>query len=90
MALSAGEFLLRGGSAEHASRAEACFRRAIDVATEQQAKSWKLRAIVSLARLYERRGRRKDAHRIVAETYASFTQGMETADLREAAALLDG
>jgi predicted ATPase len=64
------------------------FVAAIDVATEQGAKSWKLRAAVSLARLYEKHGRREEAHRIVAETYASFTEGMQTADLREAAVLL--
>jgi predicted ATPase/DNA-binding winged helix-turn-helix (wHTH) protein len=83
-----GEFLRKGRVAESDTRAEECFRRAIDVGTEQHAKSWKLRAAVSLARLYQKQGRREEAHRIVADTYASFTEGFETADLREAGALL--
>jgi predicted ATPase/DNA-binding winged helix-turn-helix (wHTH) protein len=83
-----GEFLLRTGAPEHDSRAEACFHRAIDVATAQRALSLKLRAVVSLARLYQKRGRREEADRIVAEIYGSFTEGWETADLQEAAGLL--
>jgi len=83
-----GEILLRDGAPENESRAEACFRRALDIAIDQRAQSWKLRAAVSLARLYEKRGRRAEAHTMVEEVYDSFTEGMDTADLHEAAALL--
>src|SRR5262245_7479779 len=83
-----GEFLQRGGTPDDYSRAEACFHRAIDVATAQRALSLKLRAVVSLARLYQTHGPKGEAEGILAETYASFTEGWDTADLQDAAALL--
>ncbi len=70
--------------------AEACFQEAIAIAQRQQAKSWELCATTSLCRLWQRQGRREDAHRMLAEIYGSFTEGLDTADLREARALLDG
>ena len=69
--------------------AEACFRRAIDVARRQAAKSWELRAATSLARLCRTQGRDDEARGLLTQVYASFTEGFDTADLRDARALLD-
>jgi predicted ATPase len=69
--------------------AEAAFRKAIAVARGQGAKSFELRAATSLARLLARRGRREDAHALLAPVYGWFTEGFDTADLKEAKALLD-
>jgi predicted ATPase len=80
-----GEIRLSFNKAE----AEACFQRAIAIAREQQAKSFELRAALSLARLWQRRGRRTAAHDLLAPVYGWFTEGFETADLKEAKALLD-
>lgn len=83
-----GEFLLQRQTPACGSRAEACFRRAIDIATEQRAVSWRLRALVSLARLHTKLGKRPASVSTLGEVYGSFTEGLETADLRDAAALL--
>ena len=69
--------------------AEAAFRRAIGVARDQQAKSLELRATTSLARLWRDLGRRAEAHDLFAPVYGWFTEGFETADLKDAKALLD-
>jgi predicted ATPase len=53
-----------------------------------QAKSWELRAAISLARLWQRQGKRADARALLAEVYGWFTEGFDTADLQEAKALL--
>jgi len=82
-----GELLLKAGAAE--AEAEACFRRAIDVARREQAKLWELRATVSLSRLLRRQGRAGFLPLALAEIYSWFTEGFDTADLREARALLD-
>jgi class 3 adenylate cyclase/predicted ATPase len=68
--------------------AEACFLQAIDIARQQSAKSWELRAAVSLSRLWQRQGKAAARH-LLAETYGRFTEGFETADLQEAKALLE-
>jgi DNA-binding SARP family transcriptional activator/tetratricopeptide (TPR) repeat protein len=84
--------LVQGGEAgaEAGFRdAEACFRRAIEVARGQSAKSWELRATTSLCRLWQRQGKYKRAHRELAAIYNWFTEGFDTADLREAQALLE-
>jgi len=81
-----GELLLmQGDDAE----AEASFRRAIEVAQRQQAKSWELRATVSLARLWQKQGRTDEARRMLAQIYGWFTEGFDTLDLKEAKALLE-
>jgi predicted ATPase len=59
------------------------------VARHQQTKSLELRAAMSLARLWQQQGKRAEAHQLLAEVYSSFTEGFDTADLREASALLD-
>ncbi len=82
-----GELLLQreGNEAE----AEACFLQAIAVAQDQHAKSWELRATLSLYRLWQRIGRREEARARLAEVYGWFTEGFDAPDLLEAKALLD-
>jgi predicted ATPase len=72
-----------------ASQAEACFHQALDMARQQQAKSWELRAATSLARLWQQQGKRTAARQLLAEVYHWFTEGFNTADLQEAKVLLD-
>jgi predicted ATPase len=72
-----------------AAQAEACFHRALALARRQQAKSWELRAATSLSRLWQRRGKRDEARDLLAPIYGWFTEGFDTADLREAKALLE-
>jgi predicted ATPase len=69
--------------------AERAFQEALRVARTQQAKAYELRAAISLARLWGEQGRRTDARQVLAPTYGWFTEGFETADLREAKKLLD-
>lgn len=71
-----------------AVQAEACFHQALDVARQQQARSWELRAATSLARLWQSQGKCQDASALLAPVYAWFTEGFDTADLQEAQALL--
>jgi predicted ATPase len=68
---------------------EACFHKAIEIARRQQAKSWELRATVSLARLWHQQGKKKQARKMLAEIYDWFTEGFDTKDLQEAKALLN-
>jgi predicted ATPase len=83
-----GELLLQHDSAGE-QRAEACFRQAMDIASRQQAKSLELRSTTSLSRLLRRQGKLGDARRILVDVYGWFTEGFDTADLKEAKALLD-
>ena len=69
--------------------AEQSFRTAIRIAQSQSAKSFELRATTSLARLLEKQGRRDEARTMLAEIYGWFTEGFDTADLKDAKALLD-
>jgi len=82
-----GELLFRRG-ASTAAEAQNCFERAIVIARNQSAKSLELRAIMSLARLLEKQGRRDEARTMLAEIYGWFTEGFDTADLIDAKALL--
>jgi predicted ATPase len=70
-------------------QAEAWLRRALDVARRQQARSLELRAAMSLARLWQRQGKRQEAYDLLAAIYDWFTEGFDTADLQEAKALLE-
>jgi predicted ATPase len=72
-----------------AAKAEAYFERALTVARQQQAKSWELRAAMSLARLWRDQGKRDEARDLLAPVYGWFTEGFDTFDLKEARALLD-
>ena len=69
--------------------AEACFLKAIEIARRQQAKSLELRATMSLARLWQRQGKSKEARKMLAEIYGWFTEGFDTADLKDAKAMLE-
>jgi predicted ATPase len=70
-------------------QAQVCFQIALDVARRQQAKSWELRAAMSLSRLWQRQGKRAEARALLAPVYGWFTEGFDTADLQEAKALLE-
>jgi class 3 adenylate cyclase/predicted ATPase len=70
-------------------QAEACFQQALAIARHQQAKSWELRATVSLSRLWQSQGKRAAARELLAPIYDWFTEGFDTADLQEARTLLD-
>ncbi len=69
--------------------AEECFREAIGAARRQGSKSWELRAAINLSRMWRRQGRREEAKQLLSEIYDRFTEGFETADLKEARALLE-
>jgi predicted ATPase len=71
------------------AQAEASFQQALAIARRQQAKSWELRAAVSLSRLWQRQGKRVAARTLLAPVYGWFTEGFDTADLQEAKALLE-
>jgi predicted ATPase len=84
----AGEIALM--SPEHdAAKAEAYFERALAAARAQQAKSWELRASMSMARLWRDQGKRDKARELLAPIYGWFTEGFDTPDLKQAKALLD-
>ena len=65
------------------------FLKAIEVARKQQAKSLELRVVMSLAKLWQRQSKQKEAHEMLAAVYNWFTEGFDTKDLQEAKALLD-
>ncbi len=83
-----GELLLRQNNS-NASEAQSCFQSAIAVARKQSAKSLELRATVSLARLLDKQGKRDEARAMLADIYNWFTEGFDTADLKDAKALLN-
>jgi predicted ATPase len=70
-------------------KAEAHLERALAVAHQQQAKSWELRAAMSMARLWRDQGKRDEARELLAPVYGWFTEGFDTRDLKEAKALLE-
>jgi predicted ATPase len=80
--------LLLQQSSDNQAEAENCFQQAITVARSQQAKSFELRAATSLARLWHQQGKRQEAHDLLAPVYHWFTEGFDTADLKDAKALL--
>ena len=82
-----GEFLLAAGA--QMTDAEDSFRKAITIAQRQQAKSWELRATLSLTRLLMKQNRRDEARRTLTDIYNWFTEGFDTADIKEAKALLN-
>ena len=83
-----GELLLGQSPEAGAEEAEACFYRAIEMARQQEAKSWELRAATSLARLWQRRGKPAEARELLTPIHNWFTEGFDTADLKDAKALL--
>jgi predicted ATPase/class 3 adenylate cyclase len=83
-----GELLLTRSAEQHVE-VEACFQQALEIARRQQAKSWELRAALSLSRLWQQQGKRHEAYQLLAPIYGWFTEGFDTPDLQEAKALLD-
>jgi predicted ATPase len=71
-----------------AAQAEACFQQALSLARRQQARSWELRAAMSLSRLWQQQGKRAASYELLAPIYGWFTEGFDTVDLQEAKALL--
>jgi predicted ATPase len=84
-----GELVLKAAASDAQPEAERCFHQAITIARHQHAKSWELRAATSLARLWQRQGKTAAARHVLAETYGWFTEGFDTADLKDAKTLLD-
>ena len=84
----AGEIALKSPEPD-AAKAEAYFERALAVARQQQAKSWELRAAMSIARLWRDQGKPQQARELLAPVYGWFTEGFDTLDLKEAKALLE-
>jgi predicted ATPase/class 3 adenylate cyclase len=83
-----GELLLQQSAAQQ-GEAEEHLHQALAVARRQQAKSWELRAAMSLSRLWQQQGKRTEAYELLAPVYGWFTEGFDTADLQEARALLE-
>jgi predicted ATPase len=81
--------LLLQQSLDNQAEAEACFHHALDIARNQQAKSFELRVATSLARLWQSQGKHQEAHDLLASVYHWFTEGFDTADLKDAKALLE-
>jgi serine/threonine protein kinase/predicted ATPase len=84
-----GELLL-AESPDKTAAASDCFRQAIEIARHQRSRAWELRATMSLARFWQRQGRRDEARAALAAVYGTFTEGFTTPDLIDARALLDG
>ena len=80
---------VRGPKSEVEKEAEECFLKAIEIARHQSAKSLELRAVMSFSRLWQQQGKKAEARQMLAEIYGWFTEGFDTADLKEAKALLE-
>lgn len=89
-----GALLLAQGGPRHPAKshreeaAEACFQQALAITRRQQAKAWELRAAMSLSRLWQQQGKCQAAQNLLRSTYSWVTEGLDTADLQEAKALL--
>jgi predicted ATPase len=84
---AAGQIALMSSEPD-AAKAEAHFERALEIARKQKAKSWELRAAISMAQLWQNQGKRDQAYNLLAPVYGWFTEGFDTLDLKEAKALL--
>jgi predicted ATPase len=80
---------LQLGSLRRSPQAEVCFQQSLAIARRQQAKSWELRAAMSLSQLWQRQGKGAEARALLAPIYSWFTEGFDTADLQEAKTLLE-
>jgi predicted ATPase len=83
-----GEILLQSANSAE-TESQQCFRRAIDVAHRQCAKSMELSATISLVRLLMKKDRRDEARAMLSDIFDWFTEGFDTADLKQAKALLE-
>jgi class 3 adenylate cyclase/predicted ATPase len=88
LARMAGEIALISDQPD-AARAEALYQRALSIARQQQARSWELRAAMSMTRLWRQQGKFQEAHNLLAPVFGWFTEGFDTPDLKEAKVLLD-
>jgi predicted ATPase len=88
-----GDLALRRSGAEAEpcvkTEAEECFRKSIEIARQQEARSFELRAVTSLSRLWKQQGKKAEARQALAEIYGWFNEGFETKDLIEAKALIE-
>jgi predicted ATPase len=88
-----GELILRGSGIEAEPgvqmEAEECFRKSIEIARHQEARSYELKAVISLSRLWKQQGKKEQARQMLAEIYGWFNEGLETEDLKAAKSLLD-
>jgi predicted ATPase len=88
-----GELVLRrsGVEAEPAIQMEAeeCFRKSIEIARQQEARSFELRAVTSLSRLWEQQGKKEQARQMLAQIYGWFSEGLDTKDLIDAKVLIE-
>lgn len=83
-----GELLLVISPSDDAE-VERCFLRSLDIARRQGTRSWELRAAMSLSRLWRTQGKHDEARKILGDIYGWFTEGFDTADLKEAKALFE-
>jgi predicted ATPase len=81
--------LLLQQAAPDTAQVEACFHQSLAIARRQQAKSWELRAALSLSGLWQQQGKRTEARELLTPIYGWFTEGFDTTDLQEAKALLE-
>jgi hypothetical protein len=81
--------LLQQQTVPDTAQAEACFTQALTIAPRQQARSWELRAAMSLSRLWQQQGKPAEVHALLVPACGWFTAGFDTADLQEARALLE-
>ena len=84
----AGEIAVMSSEPDTA-KAEPYFQRALEIARTQQARSWELRAVMSMTRLWRDQGKRKKARNLLAPMYCWFAEGFDTLDLKEAKIMLD-
>jgi predicted ATPase len=87
--VSSSQSLTPNTQTEVGQEAEGYFRKAIEIAQKQQAKSWELRATTSLARLWQRQGKAAEAQQVLVAVYNWFTEGFDTADLQDAKRLIE-
>ena len=83
-----GDWMIACGH-EQPGEMELCYQRAIEIAKQQSAKMWQLRAVMSMARVWRDQGKRNEARDLLAPVYGWFTEGLDTLDLKEAKTLLD-
>ena len=81
--------LLLQQSSDNAAEVESSFQHALTIAQDQGAKAWELRTATSLARLWQQQGKRQEAYDLLAPVYGWFTEGFDTADLKDAKKLLE-
>jgi predicted ATPase len=84
--ISGDLFLLQGAAS---ATVQASYEKALAISRRQQAKSYELRAAMSLSRLWQQQGKVKEAHELLSDVYGWFTEGFDTRDLQEARALLE-